>query len=381
MFLVQSLFAFTHLGSFCLLFYRPSSLFKVLKRDIILLSLVFFAAASVFWSSNPSNTLYTLIKLMGTTFFGIYLSTRFTSKEIFRFLLYVLGFGAISSLIFAIILPSYGVMSSGEWQGIYRHKNLLGRLMVLNTIFLLLVKSTSLSNNLLNKAMILLSILLVISSSSKGALIYLISLILIASVCKFFLWRDVVAIPAFLISLVLILGVTSWLLSNLEYIVVDVLNKDITLTGRSDIWEAAIEMIGRRPYLGYGYSGFWHGFNGPSEYIIRVTQWPLIPHSHNGFIDLSLELGIVGLCIFCLGLLSNLFKAALRASRIKSTQALWPLIYLLSVLIFNFSESGILKENSIFWVLYVVACFSSFKMTRSSDNNTLLIYLGQKYSP
>ena len=47
----------------------------------------------------------------------------------------------------------------------------------------------------------------------------------------------------------------------------------MTLTGRTELWATVIEMIREHPWFGYGYSGFWLGWDGESagcRYIYAV---------------------------------------------------------------------------------------------------------------
>ncbi|WP_049558612.1 O-antigen ligase family protein, partial [Limnoraphis robusta] len=71
------------------------------------------------------------------------------------------------------------------------------------------------------------------------------------------------------------------------------IGKDPSLTGRTDLWAWAREMIDKRPWLGYGYTAFWQGLDGGSAYIIRAARWP-VPYSHNGILDLWLDIGLLG---------------------------------------------------------------------------------------
>ncbi|MGJ3249864.1 MAG: O-antigen ligase family protein [Elainellaceae cyanobacterium] len=351
--ILQALWLLIYVVSFGLILRRWKRGLWFVSRDKLLLLLIGIACASVFWSTAPGTTMYRLIALLGTVLFGMYLPTRFSARELFKLLVWVMSVGAVMSVVFAIALPAYGVTSGGSWQGVYQHKNLMGRMMALNVPFLMLVQPRKSSHQLIVWGMIGLSALLVVLSRSAGALVYCVALVGLLYFYRPLRWRDRLAIPVFLILIALIGIMSLWLIANLENIVVNQLGKDLTLTGRTDIWNAAIHMIQQRPWLGYGYGAFWLGEYGPSEYIIRATGWDEIPHSHNGFIDLCLNIGLLGVITFTTGIFLNIVSAIKRLRFTRDPMMLWALVALSFIFLSNLSESEILKHNSFFWVLYV----------------------------
>ena len=68
-----------------------------------------------------------------------------------------------------------------------------------------------------------------------------------------------------------------------------------TLSLRSPLWKECLSYISQRPIQGYGYDSFWT----PRQ--IRKSSknqgWD-VPHSHSGYIEVALSLGIIGLLVF-----------------------------------------------------------------------------------
>jgi len=161
-------------------------------------------------------------------------------------------------------------------------------------------------------------------------------------------------------SIVLTAGVIATaLVLNIETIVVDILGKDLTFTGRTDIWMAAIQLIKIRPWLGYGYEAFWNGMDGPSAYILRAVKWP-VPDAHNGFVELTLNLGLIGLSIFIVGYVINLTRSIFKVRTTSGVDFIWPLLYLVYVPLSNFPEQSLLIPNNILWVIYVTITLTLF---------------------
>lgn len=121
-----------------LLMVRWQGAIAVAQRAKLLWLLLGIVFLSIVWSDAPSVSIRQSVALMGTTLFGIYLATRYRLKEQLHLLGWVFGIAAVLSLIFAIALPSYGLQNGQSWQGIYHHKNLLGRIMALGVVTFLL---------------------------------------------------------------------------------------------------------------------------------------------------------------------------------------------------------------------------------------------------
>jgi O-antigen ligase len=314
----------------------------------LLLGIVFL---SVTWSDAPSTTIKQFVALSGTTLFGIYLSVRYTLKEQLRLLAWVFGIAVVLSFVFAIALPSYGLQGGQSWQGIYHHKNLLGRIMVLSTIVFLLSAQTSQSYRWLHWGGAGLSVVLLILSNSKTSLaLFLLLLGLLLSYRILRLYYKL-AVPLLSLALVTAGGLFMVAIAQAEDIV-GAAGKDLTFSGRTDLWSLAIPKIQNRFWLGHGYGGFWQGWSGESADIWFLESW-LPKHSHNGYIDLWLDLGFVGIVVFTLGMVFVLYRTTLWVSLTRTPEYLLPLAFLNFVLLYNLTESVWLLQNTLFWIFYV----------------------------
>ena len=83
------------------------------------------------------------------------------------------------------------------------------------------------------------------------------------------------------------------------------LHRDEGLTGRLNLWNAVLLAISKRLWLGYGFNAFWQGMKGESGYVLTAVGWAP-KYAHNGFLDLVLDLGLLGLLVFAIGYLSVL---------------------------------------------------------------------------
>ena len=360
--LTRNLFLLTYVIIAALLFIRWKRVVRAIPYSLIIWIMVGFAGFSYFWSAIPGATLAGSMRLINTTLFGIYIATRYSPKQQLQLFGWAFGLIVTLSLIYAVMLPKYGIMGgtlAGTWRGIFTHKNTLGKMMTLSSTIFTLLLLTDRKHRPILGIFLSLSVFLLLRTTSKGALVSLILMLSVTAVCQIlraqYRWMVVL-----LGSIVLTAGVIATaLVLNIETIVVDILGKDLTFTGRTDIWIAAIQLIKIRPWLGYGYEAFWNGMDGPSAYILRAVKWP-VPDAHNGFVELTLNLGLIGLSIFIVGYVINLTRSIFKVRTTSGVDFIWPLLYLVYVPLSNFPEQSLLIPNNILWVIYVTITLTLF---------------------
>jgi O-antigen ligase len=363
------LFLFIYAVTVFLLVARWKKVIYVLRKDKFIWVFMLIVVASVFWSNVPGMTLRRSITIVGPTLFGLYFATRYSLKQQLQLLGWMFGIAILLSFLFGVALPKYGVMGgihAGAWRGIYFNKNSLGKMMVPSAIVFLLLAFNTSKNRWLIWCGFSLSVSLLLLSTSKSSLVTLIQLIAAFVAFRTLRWRYELMIPA-LVAIATVGASLSVLLTTNADTVLGSLGKDATLTGRTDLWPYVWEMIEKHPWLGYGYSGFWQGLNGESAYIWRATGWKP-PNAHNGLLDLWLDLGLLGVAVFLFGFWTSLLKALAWARLSKTSDGLWPLIYMTFMVLANVTESTLLERNSLHWILYVAVALSILITPEQSTN-------------
>jgi O-antigen ligase len=81
-------------------------------------------------------------------------------------------------------------------------------------------------------------------------------------------------------------------------------------------------------------------------------------YAHNGFLDIWLSIGLVGLSVFLAGffITSKQSLALLRKSN--TPEGFWPLLFLTYILLSNLTEGTITTMNNSFWAMYVAVSYS-----------------------
>ena len=331
-----------------------------LTKEKLLLIVVAITLCSVLWSVNIESTFGTNKGLIRATALGIYIATRYSLKEQLDIAAWTFGSAAVISLFYCLIFPNLGIQfaspeETAGWRGIFFHKNHFGRQMNYAAAIFLVLSWKQRQGRWLYWSLLGISFSLLLLSNSKTALLcFLVSIALlpIASVFKQSLTRLSIILPY---ALLFLAGLSATIVFNLESILA-ALGKDMTFTGRAPVWAFLGEKIAQRPWLGYGHSAYWDTVSTDPGYIYSFN-WDF-GHAHNGFIEVALSIGIVGLSLFLLSFLLA-YQKAIALIRLEDTaESFWCLQFLTITLITNLTIGTSFLETSSYWILFVSMVFS-----------------------
>ncbi|WP_017719926.1 O-antigen ligase family protein [Kamptonema formosum] len=328
----------------------------VAARDKLLWVLIGISLASAAWSELPKLTLRHSIGLGATTLFGTYLAARYSLKEQLQLLAWMLGLSALLSLVFATAVPAYGLHEDG-WRGIYWNQNNLGRWMCLSAIIFLILALSSRRHRWVFWAGFGLSAALIWTSTSQTALIVFVAILALLPASKALQRYSPVPFPWLIAAGILGCGIIWWVIGNMD-IVTSLLGKDVTLSLRTSLWEAVLVKIRERPWLGYGYGAFWPAVGIKDAHILPILGPNVAGKSHNGFLDLWLDLGLFGVLAFALQFLRKLPQVIACIRSRQTPEEFWPMTCMTFTVLYNITESTLLTQHSIFWVIYVATILS-----------------------
>lgn len=353
---MQVLWAAIYLILVILLFQKCRGTLRLLARQPFLWLPVLWALGSTLWSGEPALTLRRGVALVLTTLFGAYLGSRFTRSEFLRLLAVTCGIVAVGSLIFGVLGLGTPVDHVPGWYGIFVQKNELGRMMALAILVFLVASRSQSSSHLVMRCGLILCILLLALSKSVTALAVAALAILFlkaAPVLRESLWKLVFGL---LVLSSLALFALFWIISNLNT-VTDLTGRDVTLTGRLQLWVVSFLMALRHFWMGYGYSAFWLGLDGPSRAVWMIIRFHA-PHPHNGLLAVWLDLGLIGVALVASAYFVYLIRAARLYRSTTAAEAMWPILYFVFFALANLTESAVMTANDFFWMLYAAAAAS-----------------------
>jgi exopolysaccharide production protein ExoQ len=141
-----------------------------------------------------------------------------------------------------------------------------------------------------------------------------------------------------------------------------IFNRNTTLTGRIPMWLYLYHTyIAHRPLGGYGFNAFWY-LESHRVIMGLVAGYPdPIVISDNGFIDLLLNTGFVGIFLFSIFYLYTWWRSIKYAWKSDEISGFFPMIIMAFTLIANISWS-LIYENESFFILLMFICL--FQATR-----------------
>jgi exopolysaccharide production protein ExoQ len=316
-----------------------------------LVTLVVLAVLSTLWAQMPDLVLRKSIAVLGTSLFGIALAVRFSFQDQLRLLSWLFRIIAVLSLAFVVLIPSYGISSEGEWQGIFSYKNALGSMMGLSLLVEWQLPTSSRISKIFRIFALLLSTVLLRFSDSITPTFALIGALLLIEIYKFAALRLRMPLYAiFLATSILVVTGVMFMVANGDN-VAGAVGRSSNLSGRTEIWSLVVSFIPERPILGYGYSGFWLGASQESITVDRALR-SLTMYSHNGYLEMQLTLGAIGL-LLTLAFLGIGMKRALHFSEQGQPDTkLWPLAFLFYFILHNIGECTILIQD-IEWAMCI----------------------------
>jgi O-antigen ligase len=312
---------------------------------------------SALWSQDPVRSSYNGVFYLVGTLFAFYLVLRFKPEEIMTI---VQMLGAVVcglGLFLIILLPKFGLARdprySDAWQGIFIDRTSAAKCLV----FLLspaLVFRYRRSGYLRMAYIVLLVTFIVMAHAITAAIAVCIYCLFMAML---FCSRRLERKTAYVLGIFAVVGCIVLVIAALPYAadVLRLFGRDLTLTGRTELWVAVTRSILKRPVLGYGFYAFWLGLKGESAHAIIAAHW-MYGYAHNGILDLLLQLGLVGLALFVVTLSQAIRDLWTCIGHECSIGVDWYIGLIVLTVLYNIDENTLLLPNELLSILYVVAC-------------------------
>ena len=338
---------------------------RALLTNPLLSLILVLAVASTAWSPVPDLTLRRALSLIIVTMFALYLGIRYTPPEILRLFAYVLLLAVLLNVIFVFLIPSYGVESQanhGAWRGAFLQKNIFARYMVIAAVTFIYLKPKSFKELGMKVSGLVLAPILVIGSISVGSYVMAAFAMLLIPSLKAFRLPIKRLLPVGISLSILTTGVLILVRMN-AHMLLSLLGRSATLTGRVPLWHILLKRLSYEPVLGYGVNGFW-STQGTDVWTSLNLPHMMAAHAHNGYLDLSLELGALGLGVFLVNSVLVLWRCMVLIATERTREAEWPFLLIVLILGFNCFESDLLHQNGILWIAYVALAVSTQRAIR-----------------
>ena len=369
--IVSRLLWLTLLGAgIIVLLWRAAFAWQVARSlNLFLLAFVVLAAASIAWSMEPSVTARRLIRAVTIVIDSMaFVLMGWHALRFQNVLRPVITVVLLGSIVFGLGWPDLAIhqetldVLAGAWRGLTNHKNSLGDLACIGLIFWFhawLSRQARALPALVGGALAVACIYLSRSSTSAVAAVFTLLFLTMLlrsprALHRYMPWLVALFIAALVTYSLALLQIVPGLHTLLSPIGA-ITGKDVTFTGRTDIWDIMSEHISLHPILGTGYGAYWTGYRegtGAYDFFARLNFNP--GSAHNGYLEILSDLGALGLLVL-LGYLASFVAQSLRLLPADRNQAALYLALFLQQALANLSESHWFSVLSVDFVIMTLA--------------------------
>ncbi|WP_435526863.1 O-antigen ligase family protein [Microbacterium aurantiacum] len=315
-----------------------------------------FAAFSIFWSTNTDSAARAIVTLIAMLMAASATVLHLSPKDILRVVDFTLKMLVSVSVAVALALPSEGIEqragSYGAMTGVFVHKNVLGTVLVLALV-------THLVRNTITKrpaiflfwcAAFVYTIIRVQSST-------VVVLCAVVAVFVIVVRASTKATSATRLGLVGI-GIPAITLASIAIFTsleqaLGLVGRDLTFSGRLKIWEGSWAAAQERLVYGHGWGSVFSPGDPAAEVIVLYARW-YVPSAHSGFLTVLLQLGIVGVVLASVAVLTTVVQALKRYAHAPDDYGLWGLAVLLVFIVANIFDSR--YDGILLFLLTVISC-------------------------
>ena len=335
----------------------------LLKSNWPILLFFFYCLLSIAWSDFPDVAFKRWVKALGDIVMVLVVLTDTNPSAAVKRLLARVGFVLIPiSILFIKYYPFWGrAYDPGAWTpmytGVTTNKNQLGMIALIAGLgavwrFLHIPRTERHTRNpqqfVAEGILLAMAFWLLYKANSATSLsCFLMAGILILLTNRAWFRRMPLLTHALVFSM---LAVSSFaLFSDSGGGLLGTLGRNSTLTGRTDIWNQVLSMA-ESPFLGTGFESFWLG---PRLQKIWNIWWWHPNEAHNGYIEVYLNLGWVGLTLLGVVLVTG-YRNIIATFRTKPDMAEIKLAYFFVAIVYNFTESAIRTMNPV-WIVFLLS--------------------------
>ena len=351
------------IAGICVLSRRGVRISEVIRENRWLSLFLLYCLLSILWSDFPFVALKRWFKVLGHPIMVLIVLTEVDRTEALSRLMKRSAYILIPiSMLFVKYYPDLG-RGYDQWTGrafytgITTNKNALGYLcMVFGFFFVwqfLRALATDRSAARRNELIICVAFLsmvlwLLLLTDAKTAFVTFsvsaLTTILLGTrfVVKKYIGVYVLTVLIAVLSAELLFGVYSETIS--------LLGRDPTLTDRTQVWSDVLAMD-TDPVLGTGFESFWLGERLET---LWAKYWWQPNQAHNGYIEIYLNLGMVGALLFA-GLIVATFRKISRQLLENPDLGKFRFALLLALLLFSYTDALFKALHPLYFIFYLIA--------------------------
>lgn len=242
----------------------------------------------------------------------------------------------------------------GAWRGFFFHKNIAGAVMALT--FIVCGNAWIDKRKYYYGLFALMAFVFVIGTKSKTSLALCFGMLAISNIYRAL--SDNTQKRSILL-LLLGFGMVGFLALYIAYQpMVERLFADPTsFTGRVSIWQVVFDYLGDHPFLGAGFGGFWQvGTHSPAHDYLNQQFQMLTAHSHNGYLEILVTTGPLGLVMLLLSFIALPAWWFLSGATRENQHLMVPAFAVWTFVLYqNLLETSFFDKDRQVWVIFLAA--------------------------
>jgi O-antigen ligase len=330
-----------------------------------------FLFLSAGWSYDPAATVRTTVLYLSVVLGSIGVAATLDPDEYMDLLTRICFLSAVASLVLVAVSPSNAI--EPDFHGIFPNKNFLGQVMATGALASLHVLRVDHRRRVRKIFMLLVFIGMAIESASATACLAI--FVFCCADWTIALFRKGGA-SLFICIILMIVLLPILVVSAIDPgPILEMIGKDSTLTGRTDIWTHVIDEISLKPLLGWGYYGFWSA-NNPA--VIEISAGARMPvgQSHNGLLEMLLSVGVIGAAIFIFLFVRNVILAFRCFRTSTKALAISSIILCVGILVIGVSEPVLLSPVQPWTSMFFVTGFMCERVVHAARRTNYKAFIG-----
>jgi len=347
-------------------FVRLKKIGTLLRANLPIVIFFLYCGVSVIWSEYPFVAFKRWTKVVADLIMVMIVLTDRDRKAAFNNLVKRIGFVLVPvSILLIKYFPDMG-RGYDQWDGtlynigVATNKNLLGMtclIVGISVVWRFLQawrspKGLARKKHLIAEGVLLAMTiyLLWISNSMTSLSCFGLASILLVATTFFATARRPAVINTLVASLIGL--VTFALFFSSGGAVLESMGRNSTLTGRTEIWHVVLGLVDN-PMVGSGFESFWLGENLAKTWNL---YWFHLNEAHNGYIELFLNLGWIGILIFAAVMVTG-YRDLVKLFRLEPAWAQIRLAYFVNAAIYSITEVGFRMLSPV-WIFFLFSAMA-----------------------
>lgn len=358
----------------CAYFFFTSDWKRVLRQfPIELTLLIALMVGSSLWSNYPSQTISSFIIQMSIVLAAVFFVAVFSWRQILKVFANTIRAIIFAALGYELFLSILSLLAQASVLGVDQElfqtirnigqvpdgrtiddlllrNSFMGAWALMGLITFLIELAIDRSRKILSALSILLSIVTIVVSGSAGIVFASVAVALAALVSLLAEGKDKETRHRYYRYAWAISGVAGFLVLIFRRGVFEFLGKSPDMTHRTDIWVSVFKLVLERPLEGWGFVGVWVPGVEPFSGLVVINGIEYF-QAHNSYLEMLLQLGLVGLVLFLVLLTRTFIKTWRLGVHHSNVLYLWPLLLFVTQLIRGITESRLLVQSAMLMVI------------------------------